>query len=139
MSTGDREIFEEIYPCRGTLTIASGMRMPIRGRGTVVIQLPDGSKARLGAVIYVLGLAENLLSLEALHLAGYESRGSINGYEILRDGMAVAKGKRTGRTTYLHAVSDVDALYVNPKGKQPAQMALSADNLTAKKWELIHS
>ena len=139
MSTGDREIFEEMDPCCGTLQIASGMRMPIKGRGTVVIQLPDGSKARLGAVIYVPGLAENLLSLEALHLAGYESRGSINGYEILCDGVAVAKGKRTGRTTYLDAVSDVNALYVNPKGKQPAQMALSVEDLTAKKRELIHS
>ena len=33
-------------------------------------------QVRLGRVIYVLGLAENLLSLEVLHLARFESRGS---------------------------------------------------------------
>lgn len=141
MSTGDKEIFEQMDLCRGTLTIASGTRMPIKGRGTVLIQLPDGSKARLGGVIYVPGLAENLLSLEALHLAGFESRGSIKGYEILHNGVTVAKGKRSGRTTYLHAVNNVNALFVNPKErqKQHAQMALSAEDLTTKKRELIHS
>lgn len=49
--------------------------MSIKERGIVRIQLPSSQKARLGGTIYVLGLAENLLSLEALHLTGYESRG----------------------------------------------------------------
>src|SRR5699024_3389261 len=76
MSTGDKSIFEYMDPCRGSLTIASGLRMPIRGRGRVRFDLASGQQARLDGVIYVPGLAENLLSLEALHLAGFESRGS---------------------------------------------------------------
>ena len=140
MSTGNREIFEQMIPCRGTLTIASGTSMPIRGRGTVVFDLPNGKRARLGGVIYVPGLAENLLSLEALHLAGLESRGSKEGYEILRDGEVVAKGKRTGRTTYLHSVKYANALLVDArKSKQHARLALSADEQISRKQELIHS
>ena len=49
--------------------------MPIKGRGIVKIQLPNGQEVRLGRVIYVPGLAENLLFLEVLHLAGYKLRG----------------------------------------------------------------
>ena len=140
MSTGNREIFEQMIPCHGTLTIASGTSMPIKGRGIVKFNLPSGMCARLGGVIYVPGLAENLLSLEALHLAGLESRGSKNGYEILRKGKAVAKGKRTGRTTYLHSVNHVDALLVDArKSKQYARLALSADEQISRKQELIHS
>lgn len=44
--------------------------------------LPKSSEVRLGSVIYVPGPAENLLSLETLHLAEFESRGSIRGYEL---------------------------------------------------------
>ena len=51
--------------------------MPIKGRGIVKIQLLNGQEARLGRVIYIPGLEENLLSLEVLHLAGYELRGSL--------------------------------------------------------------
>ena len=43
--------------------------------------------------IYMPGLAENLLSLEALHKAGYMSVGSKDGYDILKNGMSVARGK----------------------------------------------
>ena len=67
--------------------------MPIKGRGIVKIQLLNGQEARLGRVIYVLGLEENLLSLEALHLAGYELRGSLQGYELLKNDKVVAYGK----------------------------------------------
>ena len=129
MSTGKREIFEKITPCHGTLTIASGSSMPIRGHGTVKFDLPNGKQARLGRVIYVPGLAENLLSLEALHLAGLESKGSKKGYEILRDGKVVAKGKRTGRTTYLHSVKHANALLVDARSsEQYARLALSAES-----------
>ena len=78
MSTGDQSIFEYMDLCQGSLTIVSGLYMSIRGRGIVRFNLVrKGQQARLGGVIYVLGLAENLLSLEVLHLARYESRGSL--------------------------------------------------------------
>lgn len=63
-------------------------------------------------IIYVPGLAENLLSLEALYIAGYESRDSIKGYAFLKDGKVVAKGRRIGRSTYLDKVAHKDALYI---------------------------
>ena len=139
MCTGNKEIFEHMDKCRGTLIIASGMRMPIKGRGIVKFSLPKGSEVRLGSVIYVPGLEENLLSLEVLHLAGFESRGSIKGYELRKDGKVVAKGKRIGRTTYLDAVKHVDALLVDSKRiNQHARLALSADKETAMKQELVH-
>ena len=75
MSTRDRSIFEYMDPCAGMLKIVSGTQMPIKGRGIVKIQLLNGQEARLERVIYILGLEENLLSLEVLHLAGYELRG----------------------------------------------------------------
>ena len=75
MSTGDRSIFEHMNPSLGMLKIASGTQMPIKGRGIVKIQLPNGQEVRLGRVIYVPGLAENLLFLEVLHLAGYKLSG----------------------------------------------------------------
>ena len=100
MSTRDKSIFEYMDPCQGSLTIASGLRMPIRGRGIV----------RLGGVIYVPGLSENLLSLEALHIAGYESRGSSRGHELSKNGKTVAYGKRVGRSTYLDRVN-IQMLY----------------------------
>lgn len=78
MSTGYKSIFEYMDPCQGSLTIASGLCMPIRGRGIVRFGLVrKGQQERLGGVIYMPGLAENLLSLEALHLARFESRGSL--------------------------------------------------------------
>lgn len=86
-------------PCFGTLTIASGTGMPIEGRGVVEFRLPNGKRARLGGVIYVPGLAEKLLSLEALQIARLESRGSEYGHKILRRGAVIAEGKRIGRTT----------------------------------------
>lgn len=140
MSTGDRDMFEYLdSTCKGNLTIASGTRMPIEGRRIVTFSLPNGLKARLGGVIYVPGLAENLLSLEVLHLAGFESRGSIKGYELRKDGKVVAEGKRIGRSTYLEAVKHVDALLVEPKRtKQHARLALSADDEIAMKQRLIH-
>ena len=76
MSTGDQSIFEYMDLCQGSLTIVSGLCMPIRGRGIVRFDLARGQQVRLGGVIYVLGLAENLLSLKMLHLARFESRGS---------------------------------------------------------------
>lgn len=35
MSTRDRSIFEYMDPCQGNLTVVSGVRMPIKGRGIV--------------------------------------------------------------------------------------------------------
>jgi hypothetical protein len=69
MSTGNKGIFEKLdrKGC-GTLTVADGIEIPIEGRGTVKFRLPNGSTVRLSNAIYVLGLAENLLSLEALHM-----------------------------------------------------------------------
>lgn len=91
MCTGNIKLFEHMNTrCRGALPIASGTRMSTEGRGVVKFSLPNGSTAMLGGVIYVLGLAENLLSLEALHLAGLESRGSLKGYEIPKSGRVVA-------------------------------------------------
>ena len=124
MSTGDKSIFEYMDPCQGNLTIASGVRMPIRGRGIVRFDLAKkGQQARLGGVIYVPGLAENLLSLEALHLAGYESRGSSRGYELSKDGKTVAFGKRIGRSTYLDSVKHEDTLLVGPDVAKRTQYA----------------
>ena len=67
--------------------------MPIKGRGIVKIQLLNGQEVRLGRVIYVPGLEENLLSLEALHLAGYELRGSLQGYELLKNDKVIVYRK----------------------------------------------
>ena len=141
MSTGDQSIFEYMDPCQGSLTIASGLRMPIRGRGIVRFDLARGQQARLGGVIYVPGLAENLLSLEVLHLAGFESRGSSRGYELSKDRKTVAFGKRIGQSTYLDSVKHKDTLLVSPdvaKRMQYAWMALSVDEAMAKKQALIH-
>ena len=96
---------------------------------------------RLGSVIYVLGLEENLLSLEVLHLARYELRGSLQGYKLMRNGKTVAYRKKIGWSIYLDAVKHVNALLVGPdvaKRTQYAWIALSADEATAKKQELIH-
>lgn len=76
--SGNREIFEHMNKCRGTVTIKGGMQMPIEGRGVVKFSLPKG-EARLGAVFYVPRLVRNILSLDALYLAGFESVGSIYG------------------------------------------------------------
>lgn len=140
--TGNRDIFEYIDPTRhGTVATASGTQLPIAGQGIVKFSLPNGSEARLGGVIYVPGLAENLLSLEALHLAGFESEGSIDGYNLMKDGKLMAKGKRIGRTTYLDTVRHIDALFTGPKAaklRQYACLALPADEEVAKKQQLIH-
>ena len=142
MCTGHQDIFKYInLTYCGTLTIASGTRMPIEGRGIVKFSLLNGSRARLGGVIYVAGLAENLLSLEALHLASFESRSSMRGYKLMKGEKVVAKGRRTGRTTYLDAVRHINALHVGPsvaKMKQHSRLALSADEETAMKEKLIH-
>ena len=142
MCTGNRGIFEFLdESSRGHLTIASGTKMPIMGRGIVQFDLPDGSTARLSRVVYVPGLAENLLSLEALHMAGFESIGSKRGYVLRKNGKVVARGKREGWTTYLHSVKHVNALFLGPKEakrQQYARMALSANEQTRRKQELIH-
>lgn len=116
MSTGNKDIFEKLdWKSRGTLTVADGIQIPIEGRGIVKFSLPNGSTVRLSSAIYVPGLTKNLLSLEALHVAGFESRGSNRGYNILKDGKIVAEGRRFGRSTYLDRVMHVNALYVKPE------------------------
>ncbi|BCR88813.1 uncharacterized protein ACHE_50011A [Aspergillus chevalieri] len=157
MSTGNRDIFEKLdMKSRGTLTIASGVQMPILGRGTVKFNLPNGSATvRLSNVIYVPGLTENLLSLEALHVAGFESRGSIRGYTLLKDGKIVARGRRIGKSTYLDTVSYTNALYVKPEQARKcvelnakpdertilqllSRRAVRADDETEQRREIIH-
>lgn len=142
MSTGNRELFEFLdNRHRGKLGIASGTSMPIKGRGIVRFKLPNGMVVRLGNVIYVPGLAENLLSLEALHLAGYETQGSKRGYEIRKDGKIVARGKREGKTTYLDSVVSRDALKLGPsigKMRHYASMAMETHSTLDRKRELIH-
>ena len=88
--------------------------MPIRGRGIVRFDLARGQQARLGGVIYVLGLAENLLSLEVLHLAGYELRGSSQGYKLMKNGKTVTYRKQVGQSTYLDSVKYENTLLVGP-------------------------
>lgn len=95
---------------RGNLIIAGGTSMSIMGRGIVWFNLPNGSKAKLGRVVYVPGLAENLLLLEALHLAGFESIGSKGGYMLRKNGRVVAHRKRERWTTYLHSVKRTNVL-----------------------------
>ena len=142
MSTGQKEIFiclDNRY--RGTLGIASGYSMPIRGRGIVEFILPNGDLVRLGDVIYVPGLAENLLSLEALHLAGFETTGCKDGYEVRKKGKLVATGRRDGRTTYLESVTSRDALKTGPsitKMQQNARMAIVTHSDVDVKRALIH-
>lgn len=141
MSTGNRDIFEFIKEREGTLTIANGLRMPIKGRGTVKFSLPDGKQARLDNVIYVPGLAENLLSLEVLHKAGFVSVGSKDGYDILKNGTPVAKGKRTGYSTYLESVTDANALLTGVMHRRRvyrAWLATDIDEIDMKR-NLIHS
>lgn len=129
-----------MHPCLRTLINASGTHMPIKGCGVVRFHLPNGMQVRLAGVIYVLGLAENLLSLEALHLAGLESRGSISRYKILCKGKVVAEGKRNERTTYLHSVRNMDALLVDTqKSRQFACLALSKDSKVSEKQAITHS
>lgn len=140
MFTRDRSIFEYMDWCEGMLKIASETWMPIKERGIVWIDLSRG-QARLGEVIYVSGLVENLLFLEALHLAGFESQGSSTEYELSRNRKTVAYEKWIGWSTYLNSVKHVNALLVGPgvnKQMQHAQMTLSADKTTVKKQELIH-
>jgi len=116
MSSGNRKIFEKLdRKSRGTLTVADEIQIPIKGRGIVKFSLPNGSTVRLSNTIYVPGLAENLLSLEALHVAGFESRGSNKGCIILKDGKVVAEGRRIGRSTYLDRVTHANALYMTPE------------------------
>ncbi|KAI9035923.1 uncharacterized protein KD926_002639 [Aspergillus affinis] len=115
-TTGQREIFEYLDPTRkGALTVASGTQLSIEGRGIAKIELPNGSTVRLGGVMYVPGLAGNLLSLEALHTADFESRGSKRGYQLRKNGKVVARGKRTGNTAYLDWVKHIDTLFVDLK------------------------
>lgn len=116
MSSGNRKIFEKLdRKSRGTLTVADEIQIPIKGRGIVKFSLPNGSTVLLSNAIYVPGLAENLLSLEALHVAGFEPRGSNKGCIILKDGKVVAEGRRIGRSTYLDRVTHANALYMTPE------------------------
>ena len=59
----------------------------------------------------------------------------------MKNGKVVAYGKRLGRSTYLDAVKHKDALLgglENAKRMQYAWLALSVDEATAKKQELVH-
>ena len=96
MSTSNKSIFEYMNLCQESLTIVSGLCMPIRGKGIVRFDLARDQQVRLDGVIYVPGLAENLLSLETLHLAGFESRGLLRGYELTKNREIFAYKKRVG-------------------------------------------
>lgn len=132
MSTGCKDIFESMSKCCGTLTTTSGAQMPIRGRGTVRFDLPNGLPVRLASVIYVPGLAENLLSLEALHVAGFESRGSSSGHSLLKHGKVVGKGRRVGRSTYLDSVTHINALFVKSTPARGKKGLTTRTNLAEK-------
>lgn len=92
-------------------------------------------------MIYIPGLAENLLSLEALHMAGFETRGSKDGYKILWKGQVKATGKRIGKLTYLETVSSQDALFTGLSYKsleQNARMAMVTEDNEDRKRTSIH-
>ena len=94
MSTSNKSIFECMDLCQESLTIISGLYISIKGRGIVRFNLVRDQQVSLGGVIYMLGLAENLLSLKALHLARYKLRGSLYRYKLIKNGKTVIYRKR---------------------------------------------
>lgn len=93
----------------------------------IAVTCPGGNQGVFhqdwGGVIYVPGLAENLLSLKALHTAGYKSVGSDEGYEILKNRKVMATGQRTKNTTYLAYVRHMNTLFTEPSFAKMEQHA----------------
>src|SRR5439155_25454894 len=97
----------------------------------MTIVLPNGSTAKLGGVLFVLGIGMSLLSTQALLVSKITNCHEIHGFEFYKRDRIVAKGSHEGRTSYLSWVRDEYALYA------PHELANQANELAKIDVEMI--
>ena len=113
--TGNKGVFEILRNLKGTLKTAGGPT-PIEGCGIARFRLPNGQLVRLGQVLYVPELKENLLSTELLHKMGIgHTRMTGEDYRFYQNKKLVATGQsdRSG-SSYLDWVANQNAIFTGP-------------------------
>lgn len=103
---------------KSQLSVASNKTVPIEGTGIVSFTL-QGTRVRLGEVVYVPKMTENLMSLDLLldNEFSFTCDNEAN-YRIYKKGNLVAKGRREKRTSFLHWVKHPNALFTGPKSQE---------------------
>ena len=79
----------------------AGRSLEIKETDDVTIILLNGSIAKLGSVLFVLGIGMSLLSTQALLASKITNCHEIHGFEFYKKDQVIAKDSHEGRTSYL--------------------------------------
>lgn len=119
--TGRLDLYEYIdMTFKTQLRVASNKTIAIEGRGRGIVSFAlKGVRVRLGEVVYVPRMAENLMSLDLLSDNDFSfTCDSKKNYRIFKKGKLVAKGRREKRTSFLDWVNQPNALFTGADSKQ---------------------
>jgi hypothetical protein len=98
----------------GTVTVANGKTLQVRGGGTIEVPI-QGKMTQITGVIYVPDLGYNLLSVSQLGERGMKCNFDSSSATLLRNGKVVAIARKLGRTYVL-------------KGSADERVSLASDN-----------
>ncbi|KAH9621656.1 hypothetical protein KSS87_017790, partial [Heliosperma pusillum] len=80
----------------GTAYLANGKVMPIMRSGDVKIRTPTGGRWELTDVMFIPNLKKKLISVGKLDEAGYKVVFEGSSWKIVKEGMVVARGTKSG-------------------------------------------
>ena len=110
--TFDRGHFIDYQKDDGTVTIADGKVLQIRGRGTIAVPI-QGKKTQITGVLYVPKIGFNLLSISQLAERGMSCQFTGTTAVLSRNGETVATATRKGMTYVLGARRGEKAMLVS--------------------------
>jgi hypothetical protein len=108
----------------GTVTVANGKTLQVRGRGTIEVPI-QGKMTQITGVIYIPDLGYNLLSVSQLGERGMKCNFDSSSATLLRNRKVVAIARKLGRTYML-------------KGSADERVSLASDNRVQEVSERWH-
>lgn len=115
--TFDQGHFINFKKHSGTVTIANGKTLQVRGGGTIEVPI-QGKMTQITGVIYVPDLGYNLLSVSQLGEKGMKCNFDSSSATLLRNGQVVAIARKLGRTYVLEGSANEKATLASVKKDQ---------------------
>jgi hypothetical protein len=110
----------------GTVTVANGKTLQVRGGGTIEVPI-QGKMTQITGVIYIPDLGYNLLSVSQLAERGMKCNFDSSSATLLRNGKVVAIVRKLGRTYVLKGST-------NEKGQRVFLASIDKGQDVSEKW-----